>query len=1041
MSGTRRKGNPSRPARQDRRSASGTVVECDTIVYIAPMLFRFGEVEIEPSTYRATRGGEPLSLQPKMFELLCYLIEHRERVVSREELLQAFWANEEVGDTVVTWTVSHIRKQIGPGPGGSGSIATVHGRGYRFTADVDHLELPDQHRPGTERVRTPASMPFVGRDVVMRRLEDLLSATLEGHGCLCLLTGEAGIGKTRCARALLARASELGASTISAHAVEGAGAPPFWPLLHTLRQLSDSSESLRERAQALHVSLSTVAGGGDDAVEGDATDRRFWLYDSLTKLLIEHTHERPLVLFIDDLHWADEGTLDALRFLAMEASNARLMVLATERRELSGSRLRGHLARHTTPVELARLTPADIKHYLQGLVHGAAAVPDKLVAAIHRATAGNPLFVEETLRGLLAIHDPAALVEVDTETIQPPTVARDVLLTRMEQLPGATRELLKQASVLGEEFDLSLLEAITNRPMDELIGDLQTASDGAFIVAQSPNTYRFAHALHREVLYDSMTSQARVETHRRAACALEERDGLDQHRADVARHYYRSLPAGDFKAVVRAAKRAAKAAAAVASHGDAARFYSWALEAQALEEDLSPLDRANLLCTTGVSLRNSGRDREARETLSSMFELARQHDFLDLLLLGSITLRPNHILGMVADPLVRDALEHVLRSTPKEPNRLRIEASSLLASIPPYSLDMDRSKRICADALADARKLGERVPLLAALRASFYAMAGPDDVDALHILIDEALDDPQGLPSHVALDAITARIGACLHRGDVESAERATDALGRLAEDRKLVDANWYYRRLQAQRAFREGHFDVAEQGCDVLQSQSDRIGHSYGDILINAVRHSIEMERTGREVWTERERYTRLSVGGAFIVMDFRTRLTRAAAEAGLTDMARASLSALASGDFETIPRGLSYLCNLSNLALTSLALPEQPHAELLYRLLEPYADFNTPDFMFRYEGSVSRYLALLAAALGRHDQVEHHFEHAVASNRTLRHIPILVRTQLEFATWLLQRGGAGMRERARALLDEAANTAGRAHMDWLVERARGLR
>jgi DNA-binding winged helix-turn-helix (wHTH) protein len=165
------------------------------------MRYRFGEYELDDAAYTLTRAGTSIPLQPKMFELLRYLIEQRERVVTKDELLDTLWPGEHVNQSAVTWTVSHVRNALGQGRGHKRPIETIHGRGYRFTAPVEALATPQA--PGAVRVQTAAPAPppgitprpFVGRAAVMRRLETLLRDAAAGHGHLCLLLGEAGIGR------------------------------------------------------------------------------------------------------------------------------------------------------------------------------------------------------------------------------------------------------------------------------------------------------------------------------------------------------------------------------------------------------------------------------------------------------------------------------------------------------------------------------------------------------------------------------------------------------------------------------------------------------------------------------------------------------------------------------------------------------------------------------------------------------------------------------------------------------------------------------
>jgi hypothetical protein len=139
-------------------------------------------------------------------------------------------------------------------------------------------------------------------------------------------------------------------------------------------------------------------------------------------------------------------------------------------------------------------------------------------------------------------------------------------------------------------------------------------------------------------------------------------------------------------------------------------------------------------------------------------------------------------------------------------------------------------------------------------------------------------------------------------------------------------------------------------------------------------------------------------------------------------------------------VPKDQSYLLTLGNAAITAIALGDRARAEVLYELLAPYPEHNTPDLVLLQHGSVSRYLALLAAATGRNDRVVAHFESALATNARLPHLPQLARTQYEYARWLLGQGDAAARDQARRLARQSAQLTQDINMTWLHDAAQTL-
>jgi hypothetical protein len=223
------------------------------------------------------------------------------------------------------------------------------------------------------------------------------------------------------------------------------------------------------------------------------------------------------------------------------------------------------------------------------------------------------------------------------------------------------------------------------------------------------------------------------------------------------------------------------------------------------------------------------------------------------------------------------------------------------------------------------------------------------------------------------------------------------------------------------------------------LRSKSAQMGLGYGPGLIDIVRGALEWEQRGGmamrahvDVWDKEAK-----LQGIPSVLAYAARL---AAEAGVRATAEHAFDKLARRNFADVPKEQSYLLTLANAALTAIAIGDRARAETLYGLLSPYPEHNTPDLVLLQYGSVSRYLALLAAATGRHGRVVAHFEFALEMNARLPHLPQLARTQYEYARWLLGRGDAGARDRARQLARQSAQLAQDISMIWLRDEALAL-
>jgi DNA-binding winged helix-turn-helix (wHTH) protein/tetratricopeptide (TPR) repeat protein len=1041
--------------------------------------YTFVGYELDTDAYKLTHGSQELRLQPQVFDVLRYLVEHRERVVSKDELLSALWPDAHVNEAAVTWSISHARRALGQTRGAKLPIETVHGRGYRFAAEVIALDSPptsapnatlsDSLRPAPTTAQVPAmpaaalpvpALPFVGREELMAQLHAQMLEAQAGAGRLCLLIGEAGIGKTRCATELAAFARARGVTVLSGRSVEGVGAPVFWPWQQILRELVQVQPELRPSGSALLAQLS-AAEVNDEQSEprrpvSVTAAGRVRIFDEVTRLLLQAAQAAPLLLVFDDLHWADAGTIELLSFAAPEFARARLMVLGTQREEfmLHSARTSSQLSRRALTFSVAYLTQQDIAHYISSVTQ--LGEPSAgLCAAVLTATAGNPLFVQETVRSLVAHAGAGGLRELSQRAIPPSKLARDVLRVPLRALEPQALALLSIASVLGEVFELTLLNQVAELDIDALLDRLDAALTRGFVLAEAPNRYRFQHALVRTILYDDVKPTERVATHRRAAELLSKFADREHHASEIAIHYYRSLAAGDPGAVTEACVRAAQVAERAHAFQDATMFFQWALEAQALDLSVTPRERAELLLRAGKAQRWAGREEETRHTLKLAIGLASKDGHGDLLVKAARILRPTHAMSTLPDELVREALEQALRTAPEGPSSQRISALSQLACVPPLATDLEQSKRTSALALSLARQRWRqsagltpsdaggvcrdgKLSLFEALRARLYSLSGPDDIDASIAVSDEiiALDRPL---SDVSWDAHMARFSALMYRGDVKSASVVLEGLGHLGNELRMPETRWYYERQRAQAQLLRGQFADASEASNLLLESGTRMGLSYGQLFVGAIRSVVNYFRNGADALK-----IHIDLSGATWPAELPLSLwsygVLLAAESGDVEAARRQWQTLARREFDNVPKEISYLLTLCNSAAVASMLGDRPRAEKLYTLLSPYPDHNTPDLMLIHHGSVSHFLGLLAAATGRDNRVEGHFESAIAMNERIEHLPQLARTYYEYARWLRERPEASVKERGQAFARRSCEISQRLGMTWLYERARVL-
>jgi DNA-binding SARP family transcriptional activator/tetratricopeptide (TPR) repeat protein len=441
-----------------------------------------------------------------------------------------------------------LAEELGSTP--SPELVTLHARLLRGEPVAGNKIAPPRRSPSRA-----GSAAFVGRSRELDELDRALGNAQSGSRRLVLLSGEPGIGKTRLAQEVAARAEAAGAAVFWGRCSEGDGAPPFWPWTEVLRAMSD-----RMRPEQLRRALG--AGAGDlaqlgpelaELVPGPAAPQpldpeaaRFRLYDSLSRFLARLAAIQPLVFVFDDLHWADAPSLGAVGFLAGRLDEAAILVIGTYRDADVGAPLAELLADLAREPLVSRLELTGLKEgELSDLIEDATGVPpgQPVVAALHRRTEGNPFFASEIVR-LLQSESSGDLRSGETARLlqhKMPAGVRDVLRRRLGKLPEQSLDVLSCAAVIGERFELPLLAQVSALD-EERVLDLLDAPARAGIVSaspQGPGSYGFSHALIRETLYAELSAARRPRLHLQVGEALERLAKLDPDKvSELAYHFY-----------------------------------------------------------------------------------------------------------------------------------------------------------------------------------------------------------------------------------------------------------------------------------------------------------------------------------------------------------------------------------------------------------------------------------------------------------------------------------------------------------------------
>jgi class 3 adenylate cyclase len=507
--------------------------------------------------------------------------------------------------------------------------------------------LPDQFdelravRPATDTAPTGWATRLVGRAKETERLKEKLASALAGRGSLVLLAGEAGIGKTRLVEVLAGEAGRRGVQVLWGRCWESDGAPPFWPWVEILRGVVRGREPLILRAELgsgapfiaeLVPELHEQLVGLQPAPPLEGSEARFRLFDSVTALLQNAARAQPLLLVLDDLHWADMPSLLLLQFLAQRIDGSRVFVVGTYRdmevdhqNPLAAVLTSLRRERAFEMMALTGLSAVGVEELVQSFLNESDEVGERSLAqAIWRQTEGNPLFVQEELRYLIEQGRMPAVIDrragaVITELGLPPRV-QDVIRRRLARLSDATNALLAVAAVIGPEFDAATLEqssAVSEQTLDDALDEAETAR----VIEPVPPAvarYRFSHALFREVLYVELPSRRRTRLHQQVAQALERAHAqdLDAHLENLAYHFLQALPTGTAEKALAYSERAAGRALASYAYEEAARHLEAALQALAELGPDSSAKRCDLLLLLGEALVPGGEPLRVVETVA-----------------------------------------------------------------------------------------------------------------------------------------------------------------------------------------------------------------------------------------------------------------------------------------------------------------------------------------------------------------------------------------------------------------------------------------
>ncbi len=877
-----------------------------------------------------------------------------------------------------------------------------------------------------------AGQPLVGREREREVLGSVITDIRGGAQRAIFLSGEPGIGKTRLTAAVCEEAIASGCDVLYGRCDEDLGVP-MQPLVEALEHLIAHAPSpllrrhVAERGGELALLVPALAHRVPALPvprAGQEGENRHLLVNALAGLLASAAAGRGLVLILDDLHWADHTTILLLRHMLVSHSLPGVAVIVTYRdTELRPEDpLAALLADISSEPGVSRLALGGLEHedvavLLERL--GGEALGDRgpaLARVLRDETDGNPLFVVELVRALLeggelqqSADGWTATSSVLASTL--PGSVREAVLRRVHRLDPRVLTTLSTASVIGRDFDFDLLQSICDIDEERLL-DVLDAAVAANLIQEVPSSaasFTFTHALIEHALYEELSSARRHRVHQMVAEGIENRPRAEVERraGELAYHWAEASARATSKAL-HFAEAAGEHALAKLAFTEAVEWFQRALDLLQSRQALTPdtrehdLHRADLLLRLGTALRRAG-DPACRETLFAAADLARRLGETDMLVAAALanTRGVASHMGRIDEEQIR-VLESALEAVGDQDSRERAELLSMLAM--ELLFDGDHVERWARsdEAVAIARRVGNRAGLMRVLTDRAWAIDAPDTLNERLANLDEAVNVQGEASTLLLVLALRARAAACLEAGDIAGMEEAAERCE--AEAAAVVEplASWWAMFPRIQLAMLQGQL----QECERLTQEFLQLGMKAGqpDALtffaaaLVGLRHQQGRMAEVRVVYEQ-------AVAENPAMPAWCGGLALCCAMEGDRERAHELLRAAAADRFEHMPRDWVWLVGLCQWAEVAALLTDRDACADLYELLLPWRELVVSTGGAAW-ATVVHHLCLLAIALGRYDDAEEHLASAARLHARLGAPIWLAQTRVTRAEMLLARG-----------------------------------
>lgn len=901
-------------------------------------------------------------------------------------------------------------------------------------------------------IESALSRKFVGRGAELGVLREAWSSAKPGHRVLALVAGEPGIGKTALAAELAWFVRASGGLVLYGRWDEEVLAP-YQAFREALGDYARACPEALLRADLIDVAgeiaclwpeLARRIGASAAPLLAAGEAERFRLFGSLDTWIRRMAARHPVLLVLDDLHWADRPSLLLLQHLMRARRSTPLLAVALYRDiELERSEFPAALPSLARDVDCRRLALRGLERDAATELLEAAAGrlfserESAMVAELERETGGNPFVLLEMARHLSELgafgQETTRLGETLAEI---PESVRDLIRWRLGRVSGKCAEILAVASVIGERFGTALLASAA--PLEEAATvDLLEEAGRAGLIAEidgEPDRWRFSHPLAMRVTADELSRSRKARLHQRIGAALESRP--DVSSAELAHHFSAAASIGSAVKAAAYERQAGKHALTEVAAEVAVHHFSRALELLDRYGREDQVLRCELLLELAEAHDRAGDYASRDERFAAAADAARRLGNNELF--GRAALGYGGILPAAVrpDPRAQALLEEALERLGEQETGARATILARLAHWLHYERTYPQRLELSDRSVAMARDIGDQRTLAAVLLHRCWALDGPSDVGDALLVADEILDiAARSREPELMLEGLRIKLTAQFEQGEHSAAVRTARVMKHLAQ--KVGHPEFI--RLAAMWdvlvASMEGKFGYAEEMAGELDRWLQRVGHPQARL--------IPVAQTFSWRWLQGRAAEYIPVFEALSVSEPAGLIWSAVtawclAEAGARDRAADLLHRMKPASAVAADQNYLWWAMVAGLSGVVDLVGDRQWAEALYDLAAPYAGNNCTLGTASFLGAADHWLGVLAGVSCRYTVAVKHLDAALARHRDMESRPLTALTQEAYGRILTLRGEKADTERARMLTEAAMRTADELGLTAIRDRPR---